>query len=132
MSVIAAQPGELVLSFEYDPATPATWVDMWDNDLVCWLVDESGAAEPIPAVIGKLPPVRTETAPLESPQWVTSWYGGIIAPDLWRGSLDDFFTWLATANGANRRLRGNFMSPAVANAWQVWADRNPERVWPGP
>jgi hypothetical protein len=52
--------------------------------------------EPAPVIIGALPTPAPDTGPVSAPQ------GGALAA--WRGSFAEFLDWLATNNGASRRL----------------------------
>jgi hypothetical protein len=130
-NMIVAARGDVVISMDYGP-TALDWVDLYDNRCVGWNVDDGlpVAHEAVPVIVGQLPTDRSsETAPVISPQWAESTQGGVIVPDMWRGSLYDFFTWLATNNGAARRLRAKFtLSEADMSAWANWAARNPSLV----
>jgi hypothetical protein len=131
MSVVVGDPADLVISIEYAPDGLA-WCDMWDNSILAWTIDETGAAEPKPNVVGALPPAAPDTDPIKSPQWVHIRGGAAIAPDLWRGSLAKLWEWLATNNGAARQLRGNFVHGGPLNSFANWAAANQALVWPGP
>lgn len=127
---IAATNQDIIISIEYAPDN--SWCDMWDNEVVAWLIDTAGG-DPQPQVIGTLPPVKMGTDPICSPQWARLRGSAIIVPNLWRGDdLADFFDWLASNNGANRQLRGNFLDAGPLNAFNDWANDNPTMVWPGP
>jgi hypothetical protein len=130
METVATQMGDLIISVEYAPDN--SWCDMWDNQVLAWLVDETGATESAPAVVGSLPPVKTGTDPIKSPQWGHIRGNSLIVPDLWRGPIGAFFTWLSTNNGASRKLRGNFLDSKPLNAFNTWAQQNPTMVWAGP
>jgi len=48
--------------------------------------------------------------------------GAVILPDGSRHSTAaDFFTWLATNNGANRELRAEFASASLRNHFDNWS-----------
>jgi hypothetical protein len=49
----------------------------------------------------------------------------VYVPDLWRGTIPDFFTWLATNNGAQRKVRANFKDSRLQYALQLWSTQNP-------
>jgi hypothetical protein len=72
-----------------------------------------------------MPPVPPVTAPVLSPQWVHVHPDMILVPNIWRGSYQEFFTWLATNNGAARKLYAEFVHPTLIAEWQTWS-----RLWP--
>lgn len=127
MSIIPAASDALIISIEYDPA--GQWCDMWDNQVIGW---ETGGTSPQPIVIGTLPPPAGASDPIKSPQWVSIVGAFAVVPNLWRGELADFFDWLSTNNGAQRQLRGSFVSADALNTFANWAQDNPTMVWPGP
>ena len=132
LMAIPRQTGDLIISIEYDPSSAHAWCDMWDNEVLGWIIDPSGVAQPLPSVVGSLPPVRTGADPVKCPQWVHFRGIAVIVPNLWRGHVADFFTWLATGSGAQRQLRGAFLDHVPLNSFLAWAARNPTLVWPGP
>jgi hypothetical protein len=79
-------------------------------------------------IVGTLPPVAPETGPIISPQWAAVQGSFVTVADRWRGDLDQFFSWLATNNGARRRLRSNFLSELAGTRWVAWASRYPALV----
>jgi len=123
MLVLPSDSQQLLLSCNYDE-TGLAWVDIFDNPLLGWIADETGAAEVAPVVVGLLPPASVDTSPVLSPRWAHCVVPSVYVPDLWRGDLNSFFTWLATNNGAQRLVRGNFRNPNVANAMMFWASNN--------
>jgi len=133
MSVIPAM-GHWLISVNYDP-TGLAWADMFDNVVLGWAVDDATAV-PLPVIIGSLPPAAPATDPVVSPQWANLWEdatgsGNVLIPDIWRGNLMGLFDWLATNNGATRKVRGNFVKDALATAWGQWAAQHPDLVWDG-
>jgi hypothetical protein len=124
--------GYSIISLEYD-ATGLAWADMWDNEVLSWVIDQSGSVGATPIIIGSLPPPAPDTDPVVSPQWIAVGEGNgrVIIPDLWRGDLNSLFTYLATNNGATRKLRGNFVRPQIDNQWRIWVSQNPDLVWDG-
>lgn len=144
MSTVPTPDGDLIISLEHDPSGAAAWADMWDSRVLGWIVDDRAASDlaqvprtqpqtqPQPAIIGALPPPAPDTAPVISPQWVSVYKDQVIVPNQWRGPLDQLFTWLATNNGAQRQLRGNFLNPDIVNVWRSWTAHNAALVWPGP
>jgi hypothetical protein len=128
-NAITAHADTLLLSMNYDP-TGLAFVDLFDNPIIGWVIDETGAVEPLPAIIGALPPAAPDTAPIVSPQWAHL-QAAVFVPDVWRGTLDEFFAWLATNNGATRLVRGNFVDGKLSNTWRAWAAAHPAQVWDG-
>jgi hypothetical protein len=121
--------GDLIVSIEYDPA--GAWCDMWDNQVLSWLIDQTGTVDPVPQTVGSLPPLAT--GPGVNPQWVHLRGRAAIVPNLWRGSIDNLWGWLSTGGAsAPRQLRGNFLDSVPMNSFHRWAAANPELVWPGP
>lgn len=139
MSVIPAIK-HFIISVEYEPVSGLDWADMWDNAVLGWMVDDSPGnslqastpTDPQPVVIGSLPPLApAAVGAVASPQWVSVYKEGVIMPQLWRGNLPGFFEYLSQNHGANRRLRGNFVSDMIAESWAQWAAQHPEFVWDG-
>jgi hypothetical protein len=130
-STVPAQ-GHSVISLEYDESG-LVWADMWDNEVLSWVIDQSGAVQPQPVILGGMQAAVRATDPVASPQWVAvgDGNGNVIIPNLWRGDLNGLFTYLATNNGATRKLRGNFMRPRIDNQWRLWSNQNPGLVWDG-
>lgn len=141
MPSVAAGPSEIVLSFEHVPEIPASegppaveavpaWVHMWDNHCVAWIVPDTDFTQPpTPVIIGGMVPAPPDTAPVISPQWASLRGSTVIVPNLWRGTLNEFFTWLATNNDAHKLLRGDFSTPDVSNAFALWSQQNPTLVY---
>ena len=136
MLAIAAQTGQVLISCNYD-ATGLEWVDLFDNPVLGWVVDETtlaslpidGPVPPfgeVPIIVGALPPAPAATTPILSPQWAHFSNGRIYVPNLWRGTIADFLTWIATNNGANRKVRGNFSDPNLVNVMYEWKAHNAE------
>jgi|KBSMisStaDraftv2_1062788.scaffolds.fasta_scaffold98089_2 hypothetical protein len=131
MGTVAAGPGSVMVSIEYD-GTGKAWARLYDNPILGWTIDETGASEPVPSVMGSLPLIPADTAPILSPQWVIFIDPAIFVPDLWRGSFPDFLTWLATNNGATRPLSARFaVSPSLLNGFNEWAQAHPELSFEG-
>jgi hypothetical protein len=126
--VISDTSLEFLLSIEYD-GTALAWCRVYDNPILGWIVDDTGAVAAKPVIVGQLPTVAAAHPPIVSPQW-TKIVGGdsVLVPDLWRGSLPAFFTWLATNNGANRKVGSRLTTDAALNAWTIWARDNPTRA----
>lgn len=132
MQVVPAGPGSVLVSIEY-PADGLAWARLYDNQLIGWCVDETGAAESLPSIVGQLPTAPPDTGAILSPQWVQFTDPTIFVPDLWRGSLHDFFTWLATNNGATRPLAARFgISSNLVNGFDAWAKTYPALVYVEP
>lgn len=49
-TVIEAAADDYVVSIEYDP-TGLAWAHLWDNKVLSWIIDETGAAEPVPVIV---------------------------------------------------------------------------------
>jgi hypothetical protein len=139
MQVILSTLGGVLLSVEYD-STGLAWCRLYDNQIVGWEVDDTGAGEPQPQIIGQLPTLAPDTAPVLSPQWgAIVGPGGVFAgypvnppvllpggPGAWRGPFEDFLDWLATNNGAQRRLESRLsISAAAINSFNRWAGLHP-------
>src|SRR5215203_3066159 len=91
--VVPAAQNQLLIILKYD-ATGMEWVDLFDNVLVGWVVDDSGSQssgpapqsfEPAPRAIGSLPPLAPDTAPVISPQWAVMMPEVVFVPNLYRG-----------------------------------------------
>jgi hypothetical protein len=122
---------EIIITCDYDQ-TGLLYIDMWDNHTLAWAIDTTGADPAMPVIVGKMPRSPPDTAPVVSPAWIETIADQAIVPDQWRGTLTALFDWLATNNGATRQLRGNFSYVGPMNAWNAWAQDNPDKVWPGP
>jgi hypothetical protein len=132
MLAITAQAGQVIISCSYDE-TGLAWVDLFDNPVLGWVLDDSSVttlSKPTPTIfeapviVGLMTPAPTDTTPILSPQWVHFAHGIIYVPDLWRGNVADFLTWMATNNGAQRKVRANFTDPTLTNVMYEWGKRN--------
>jgi hypothetical protein len=133
MAAVPSMANEAVISVNYDP-TGLVWADMFDNHVVAWIVDEvePQSFEPAPRILGSLPPAPPDTAPVLSPQWgLVLSQGMVYVPDQVRLPVHQFFDWLATNNGARRKLRGLFSQQFLGTTWIDWAAANPGSVWGG-
>ena len=75
-----------------------------------------------------MPPAAPNTTPVLSPSWLVREGGpaGIVfAPDMMRGTPHQLFDFLASNNGAQRQLYGDFADRVLATAWAAWAAGNP-------
>jgi hypothetical protein len=125
---VPPQSGEGLITVNYD-GTGLEWVDLWDNTVLCWVIDANAkeqAAEP--RILGTFPPAAPETSPIISPSWASVAVSGIVyVPDTWRGRLEDFFTWLATNNGAQRKVIGKGISAQkIRETYRIWASNHPD------
>jgi hypothetical protein len=131
-TVVPAAANTIVISIEYD-ATGLAWARLTDHQALAWYIDNSQMPmPPRPSINGTLPRTAPDTRPILSPQWA-EFVGGpaIFVPSMWRGSINNFFTWLATNNGAHRQLAKGFgISSGLYNAFDNWARRNPDLVLP--
>ena len=124
MATVPGYPGDIILSMDYSDEDV---VEVFDTRCLGWIVDELRRGDPRPITIGGLPPEADEaSSPVRSPQWAGLHEDRVDVPELWRGKLPDFFTWLATNNGAERRLHSNFESLTVSNIFDQWATQNPD------
>lgn len=126
--VMPATAEDFILSMNYDP-TGLEWVMIFDNACLGWIVDDAGAAPVAPVILGTLPPDPGDTAPIVSPQWAHISGGGVLVPDVWRGQGDAFLDWLATNNGADRKIGATLTTQAFRGAFESWSYRNPGRVY---
>jgi hypothetical protein len=128
MAVVAvpAAEGSVIVACLYNQPDGLAWVTLRDNQPLAWMVDQNNPTGiPIPVIIGTLLPAPN-TAPIISPPWVQVFSNGqAIVPDLFRGTLAEMFTWIATNNGATRQIYGDFAATTVAIAWNQWAQNNP-------
>jgi hypothetical protein len=102
-------------------------IDGWP--LIAWNVDPANPFNPAPITLGNpLKPPPT-TGAIISPAWA---YGiseeAVFIPDIWRGTMTEFFMWLATNHGANRKVSAWLTFPALLNVWNRWARENPDLV----
>jgi len=117
----------------YD-ATGLEWVDLFDNALVGWVVDETepqGFA-PQPRAIGNLAPKAPDTGSTLSPHWALAMPGApvVFVPDQYRGDIPEFFTWLATNGNIKRKVGGQgLVYPNLQNGYQSWARLNASLVF---
>ena len=129
--VIPAPEGSKIVSFNYSDATATAQIDVFDNDTLGWLIDDTGAAAAKPAIIGALPPVVSPTPPLTAPNWAHVEGDKILLPDIARPDLGTALTHLAKDNGANRKIACHFTTQWLHAAWIRWATYNPTLVVPG-
>jgi hypothetical protein len=109
------------------------WVILYDNRVLCWIIDTTNQRKPIPAIIGSMPPpVAADTAPVKSPLWAVRDEQVIKVPDMWRGSIQEFFTWIATNNGATRKVFADFSDVGLAADFAAWVGHNPGLGLSGP
>src|SRR4249920_3491250 len=139
----------IILSMEYAP-DGLSWVRLWDNHCLGWLVDETAAAPPpaavrkvpdvtgahapLPVILGALATPPPDTTPVISPQWgkFTHYPSVVFLPDLARMELDDFLTWLATNNNARRPIGSMLaLSVPLKNGYHTWAAANPDLAFSG-
>jgi hypothetical protein len=126
LDTIAAAPGTLMMSMEYDPSG-LVWAMLHDNVAVGWSVDDSNKpVPPVPLSIRPLPLPPPKTDPVLSPTWAVRQGLTWFVPSLWRGSsAAQLFTQIATNNGAQRQLYADFADGALLTEWQQWAALNP-------
>jgi hypothetical protein len=128
MTAVSAA-GDYVVTIEYnDTPEPAGLLaaTLSDNPVKAWLIDPAGVVPPIPQILGGMPAgAPPDTAPVLSPRWVELHQHTVFVPNIWRGSIQDFFTWLATNNGVSRQLYANFIHSDLHNGFRAWAERFP-------
>jgi hypothetical protein len=150
MTLAIPAVGEIiVLSMEY-AADGVSWVRLWDNHALGWLVDETlvepppadtrkqpvvtGQHAPFPLILGSLAVPPPDTTPIISPQWgkYTHSPSVVFIPDIARMELRDFLTWLATNNGARRPIGSMLaLSVPLRNGYGTWAAANPSLAFTG-
>jgi hypothetical protein len=113
----------------YDATGLATvLIEAWP--LLAWNIDPANLIAPVPITIGN--PIKTppNTGAIVSPSWVycIDQYAVYVA-DTWRGTLDEFFTWLVTNNGATRKASALLTFPELVNVWNLWVRENPNLVY---
>lgn len=142
MAVIPPTAGEIVLTFLYGADSV---VDMYDNHVLGWYFNDTSSTDdpsaPWPCIVSPLQPPGTMTykppgsgggeggsggMDILSPVWVAIFREkAVAAHGVWTGSPVSVFDFIATNNGAQRKLRGNFVFPLVVTAWAQWKSRNP-------
>lgn len=130
-SVVPAAQNQLLITASYDP-TGLAWVDLFDNALVAWVVDEHEPQrfEPIPRAIRSLSPAAPDTSPVMSPPWALAMTNVVFVPNIYRGDMLDFFTWMATNGGATRKVGGQgLVYINLRNAYESWSRVNPDLVF---
>ena len=140
----------IILSMEY-AADGLSWVRLWDNHALGWLIDETVVEAPVsrakplppavtdkhaplPLILGSLAALAPDTSPILSPQW-----GKFVAPvsvfipDMVRVRLPDFLTWLATNNGARRPIGSMLggLSTPLLNGYDQWCRDNADLCFKG-
>ena len=124
---IAATDDSVVITVEYNPEAVGElgpglgWAILHDNRVLGW----SGTAPVVPMIIGTLPGAGPATDPVMSPAWAQYTEGTVFVPDMWRGSVAEFFTLVATNNDAQRKVYAKFYTPNLAMLWNQWAMGNP-------
>jgi hypothetical protein len=115
--------GLLVMTYD---ATGLASVLIEGWPLLGWQIDDQNPINPKPFTLGNplaTPPPNTGT--IKSPQWAyISSVDAVYTPDGWRGTITEFFNWLATNNGATRVLSADLTFPEIVNAWNIWARQN--------
>jgi hypothetical protein len=92
----------------------------------------TGEHAPIPIILGSLAVKAPDTSPVQSPQWGKYDDPVVFMPDLGRMLLPDFLTWLATNNGAQRRIgSAAALSKPLIDGLQQWGVLNPDLAFKG-
>jgi hypothetical protein len=107
-TVVPPSPDEGIITLNYD-GSGLGWVDLWDNAIIAWVIDANDVSVgPSPRILGTFPPAPPDTSPVLTPSWAAiTRAGNVFVADTWRGTFYDFLTWLATNNGAQRKVIGN-------------------------
>jgi len=146
--IVPSFPDDVVVAIRYDQTGLAT-ADLADYQAVGWRIDDyaagwgfnpltnrwvyvicpPGRTQPQPQLIGDAPFPTPNTGQVVSPPWARVQSGLCSAPEF-RGSLADFFTFVATNNGAHRLLSGNFLHSNIDNTWKQWSQQNGDLVQP--
>ena len=104
-NVLPSTDVDSIFSMEYD-ATFLEWAKPWENTVFGWGVDIADLTHPEPIILGSMGIVPPDTSPIITPYW--AWCRAkndvVVVPDLWRGNAVEFFIWLATNNGAKRKV----------------------------
>jgi hypothetical protein len=129
-TIVPADSGTIIVSIEYSE-NGLDWARLYDNECIAWAVDGSSMPmPPRPSIIGTLPLLAPDTSPILSPQWVKFIGSAVMVPNVWRGLPVDFFEWLATNNGASRRLDARFgISGQMHDGFTAFARSNPDLVY---
>jgi hypothetical protein len=121
MLSIPGDPNDVILSCNYYDQNGETFVDLFDNPVLGWVIDDDNADSSHPVVTGTLPPPSPGM-----PQWAHIHDDSVYVPDMWRGTVMNFFTWLVTAGEKDMKLRGNFRHPSLISAMNNWSQSNPD------
>ena len=115
--------GLLVMSYPGDGLTQVV-VKSWP--LLGWTMDEMNPINSKPITIGDpLSTAPPATGAIKSPAWAYCISEeAVFLPDDWRGSLGEFFMFLATNNGAYRTIKADLTHARLLNYWQTWAREN--------
>jgi hypothetical protein len=140
----------VIISVEY-AADGLAWARLYDNQVLGWYVDTeppittpegsttplvgppiAPGASPVPVILGHLLAPPPATMPIVSPQWANYVEPNVFVPDIWRGTVEEFFAWLATNNGAQRPLGSRLLSDtSLQHAFAMWAHHNPDISFAG-
>jgi hypothetical protein len=138
MAVMVAS-ADLLISIEYNDAPTDDgaeialgWAILHDNPVLGWGIDETGATPPVPIILGSMPPAAPATDPIASPLWAVRDKGTLYIPDMARGSANELFNFVATNNGATRKLYADFADTNMATAWNEWCRVNPTLFYETP
>jgi hypothetical protein len=118
----------LILIMRYDP-TGLAWCELDEAAAVSWVVDAAAptTTQPVPVIIGPWPTPPPNTAPVVSPAWIAREFAiRFVEPSTaTRGDLPTLLTFIATNNGAQRKLWCKFEDWGMATAFQAWATSHP-------
>lgn len=139
MTVIPAQPTDLLITLQYFSDDTGDVVEMWDHHVIGWYFGNAvNPNDAWPCIVSDIPGGAAMTKPpdppvsgeVQSPPWIAL-FGekAIAAYGVWTGSPVAVFEYLATNNAANRKLKSNFVYPPVMVAFAQWRNANSNYVW---
>lgn len=142
MTVIPAQSDDLVITLRYYADDVGDVVEMWDNHVLGWYFGNAiNPNDAWPCIVNYIPEAAVYAPPTEppvsgevqSPPWIAIFgQKAVAAYGIWTGSPTAVFTYLATNNAANRRLKSSFVYPELMAAWAQWCVGNPNYIWAPP
>jgi hypothetical protein len=131
-TVVPSTQNELLITIAYDNKG-TDWADLKDNHILAWVIDSNeppNPPEPRSITVypySENPPI---TEPIVTPNWAVGFIDTIYVPDIFRGSPLEFYTWLATNNGAQRKVGGaNLRNEQLVNTFDQWSRQNPNLVY---
>jgi hypothetical protein len=118
-----------------------------DHAVLGWTVDMADPGNVLPRINDRLPAPAPDTSPIISPRWAYletrgSTVAGVIEnpwvclpgplTTAWRGSMTEFLDFLATNNGAVRKLESKLaLSRAAYNTFLEWSRSHLDLIMSG-